>query len=88
VNVDATTFADIMLLGVPKGWRAYATRGYTDRLDFTVAEYELACNHAETDDILFLLYGGGKACQALAQEREWVWVPEHMNVKRGGVVDG
>ena len=88
VNMDTTTFGDIMLLGVPEGGRAYATRGYTDRLEFTVAEYEMARERAGTEDILFLLYGGGKACKALALEQGWIYVSEHMDMKRGGMVGG
>jgi len=86
MNVDFSTFGDIALLGVPEGWKAYATRGYTERRDYTILEYEAACEHAGTDSILFLLYGGGKKCQELAQERGWIWIPEHMDVKRGGKV--
>lgn len=86
MNVDTTTFGDIMMLGVPAGWLAYATRGYSDRLEFTVAEYDLACERAGTDGILFLLYGGGRACGELARERGWAWISEHMDQKRGGVV--
>lgn len=86
VNVDVEWFGDIMLLGVPRGWRAYATRGYTSRMAKTVGEYKLACDHAGTDDVLFLVYGGGKAVKLLAKQRGWIWVPEHMDVKRGGNV--
>jgi hypothetical protein len=87
VNIDMATFADIALLGVPEGWKAYATRGYSDRMEFTIMEYEAAKAHAGCDP-LFLLYGGGKACQELAKERGWVYISEHMDQKRGGVVDG
>lgn len=85
MNVDVETFGDLMLLGVPAGWKAYATRGYTDRQQFTLMEYELARQRAD-GDALFLLYGGGKACQDLAREHGWVWISEHMDLKRGGVV--
>jgi len=87
MNVDTQTFADIMLLGVPKGWKAYATRGYSKRMEFTLAEYELAKAHAGCEP-LFLLYGGGAVCQELARERGWVYVSEHMDLKAGGVVEG
>ena len=87
VNIDMATFADIALLGVPEGWKAYATRGYSDRIGFTIMEYEAAKTHAGCEP-LFLLYGGGKACQELAKERGWVYISEHMDQKRGGVVDG
>ncbi len=85
MNVDTTTFGDVMLLGVPEGWKAYATRGYSERMDFTVLEYELAKQHAGVEP-LFLVYGGGMAVKALAQDRGWVWISEHMDQKHGGEV--
>jgi len=88
MNVDATTFSDIMLLGVPRGWGAYATRGYSERQEFTLAEYALACEWAGRSDIVFLLYGGGVECKALAQAQGWVWISEHMDRKQAGVVSG
>ena len=86
LNVDVVTFGDIMLLGVPKGWKAYVSRGYTDRLAFTRMEHELACEHAGTASILFLLYGGGKKCKELAHELGLVWIPEHMDTLRDGIL--
>lgn len=76
--------ADINLMGVPQGWRAYATRGYADRMDATEREFERACERAGSDDVLFLVYGGGKAVMELCQRRAWVHIDEHMNrAKRG-----
>ncbi|MDY7078645.1 MAG: DUF4417 domain-containing protein [Chloroflexota bacterium] len=86
MNIDMSTFGSIGLLGVPSGWLAYATRGYNARIDYTILEYQAACVHAGTDAILFLLYGGGEACQELAQEQGWVWISEHMDKKQGGIV--
>lgn len=74
---------DLNMLGVPQGWRAYATRGYTDRQEQTVQEWQLACERAGTEDILFLVYGGGKAVKQLAGERGWVWVVEDMSRAKG-----
>lgn len=87
MNVDAEVYGDLMLLGVPEGWKAYATRGYSDRQQFTLMEYELAREHAGGEP-LFMLYGGGEACEALARDHGWVWISEHMDQKRGGVVSG
>jgi hypothetical protein len=87
LNVTARC-REMNLWGVPAGWRAYATRGYSEQLEAADAEFAIAREHAGTDDVLFLYYGGGKACERHAQERGWVYVPEHMNVKAGGVVDG
>jgi len=76
-------FYDLNMLGIPKGWKAWATRGYTDGLDLTVQEYEMACERAETSSITFLVYGGGKAVGEWAKERGWVWIAEQEDAKRG-----
>lgn len=78
----AENHADVNLLGVPKGWKAWATRGYTERLDATVREYERAVAHAGTEDILFFVYGGGKAVKQLCQERGWTWLMEQRDAAK------
>jgi len=50
---------DLALLGVPKGWRAYATRGFEARPNDVVREYLLAAKHAGGNPLL-LVYGGGR----------------------------
>jgi Domain of unknown function (DUF4417)/ParB-like nuclease domain len=72
----AEPHAEDNLLGVPAGWKAYATRGYTVRLEATEREYKRAQARAGTDNILFLVYGGGMQVKARAKERGWIWVPE------------
>lgn len=75
----ATNHAEINRLGIPHGWRAFATRGYTDRLDATRAEYELACEIAGDASPLFLVYGGGKAVKAECMANGWLWMAEDMD---------
>jgi len=73
-------FYDLNMLGIPQGWRAWATRGYENRWESTVAEYEMACERAGDDNILFVVYGGSqKVVQARCQERSWLWVQEEMD---------
>lgn len=71
------------LLGVPDGWRAYSTRGYEETRDLTEAEFDLACKKAGTEDILFVVYGGGSAVQEKCLRRGWRWFPERMNSFEG-----
>lgn len=54
-------FLDLNLLGVPDGWRTYATHGYNDRIVELDAEYKAAKKKAGTKNITFLVYGGGRA---------------------------
>lgn len=78
-------YADLTFLGVPKEWRAYITRGYTERMAATIVEYEAACEHHGNSDILFTVYGGGKAVKALCAERGWVWLPEERDIVKGRI---
>ena len=48
------------MLGVPAGWKTYATHGYNDRIDDLEMEVDLAVEIAGTESITFLVYGGGK----------------------------
>jgi len=66
-------------LGVPKGWRAYATRGYENHLESLDDEYCIACNHAEradSEDILFMVYGGGDKVKKFCLQRGYRWYAE------------
>lgn len=55
------------MLGVPMGWRAFATRGYSDRLANLSYEYDIACSWAKGEEPLFVIYGGGIECRRFAQ---------------------
>jgi len=78
----APKFRAYNLLGVPIGWGAYATRGYTDRLDQLEAEYNLAKTHASGNPLLFIVYGGGKLVKQYCAERAWLWFDEYSNTRR------
>ena len=80
-NVHPDFYAD-NLLGVPWGWKAYATRGYVDRINDTIREFELACQRAETNDLLFVVYGGGQEVKKTAQDYGWTWFAEQSDVVR------
>jgi len=75
----APKFYDLNWLGVPEGWAAYGTRGYTERLDWTAKEYEMACEHAGTDSILFVVYGGGPQIEEACKANGWLWMIETMD---------
>ncbi len=72
-------FYDLNFYGVPKGWKAYATRGYSERITQTDLEYDKACERAGTSSILFVVYGGGKAVKAHCQQKGYLWFDEVMN---------
>lgn len=72
------------MLGVPAGWRAYATRWRESDCDEIPDQYELAREHADSNDILFLVIGGRTRACELCMDRGWLWVKEHA----GSVNDG
>ena len=71
------------MLGVPKGWSAYATRGYTRFIDDLDSQYDRAAAHAGKAP-LFVVYGGGNEVEARCKERGWLWIMEVMTAKRSG----
>lgn len=58
LNVSET-HAALNLLGVPRGWQAYATRGYSERLADLEREHALAVSWGAGSATL-LVYGGGR----------------------------
>ena len=81
-------YKDLNLIGVPFGWTAFATRGYTAKLGETIDEWKKACTIAGTDDILFVVYGGGHAVRKMCQRHRWVWIPERADQVRKQINNG
>jgi hypothetical protein len=75
------------LLGVPKGWTAYASRAHANNPDSLLIEWQVAKQHAAPNDPLFMVVGGGARVKALAAEHGWVWVPEHLQIVHGAKDD-
>lgn len=59
---------DLNLLGVPRGWKAYSTRGYDKAVESLASELNLAKAHAGTDGVVFLVVGGGKQVDQWCRE--------------------
>ena len=78
-----TEFAKFALLGVPKGWRAYSTRGYDKRLESLELTVDVCKSHRGGDDILMLVYGGGKLVRSYCAQNGLIYIPEDADVKRG-----
>jgi len=76
-------YAQDNLLGVPRGWKSYWTRGSEEHLMTTLEEYELACMKAGGRSIIFVVYGGGNRVQTLARRMNWIWIPEQIAARVG-----
>ena len=77
VTVDlnvSRVYAQDNLLGVPVGWRSYASRGYKERAYDLEWEYNLAKEHAQSDSILFVVYGGNRVSKEFAYKNGCVWI--------------
>jgi hypothetical protein len=87
LNVEPE-FDDLSLLGVPRGWRAYATRwleSYGER-DIPT-QYERAKQHAGTD-ILFLVIGGRVDAASMCEYYGWSHLVEHAAIATNWSVPG
>lgn len=73
----APQWEEINLLGVPLGYRAYAThfQRYMN-LDMLIHQAEIAECHAGTSNILFMVYGHNESVKALCMKQGWIYVPE------------
>ena len=82
----ADEHADLNLLGVPKGWRTFATRGYTRFVDTLPDAYATAARYAAPAAPLFMVYGGGKAVKEACLSQGWLWVPEERDEINGAKI--
>ena len=55
----ARPYQHMNMLGIPDGWKTYATHGYNERIEDLELELDLAEQKAGTKSITFLVYGGG-----------------------------
>lgn len=78
----APRHAEDNLLGVPRGWRAYATRGSSRSVADLLAEVEVAEDHAD-GRINLVVYGGAQPIRDACRYQDWLWMPEESDVVRG-----
>ena len=74
--------AELNMIGVPKGWRAYATSAADNAVDDLKRHAEVAFRRAGSEDILFLVYGGGPLVRQLCADHNWVNVQDARNAAR------
>lgn len=74
-------FYRLNMLGVPRGWRAFATRGYSDRLNNLAFEYSIAQDWAGGKP-LFVIYGGGEVCRRFAQQHGCIYINPVVTTKK------
>lgn len=79
----AQKFIKLNLIGVPKGWRSFCTRGYSDRLPALELEYRIAEASASISGRkpLFVVYGGGAVCRDFCKEVGAVYITPNIVLK-------
>lgn len=79
----ADRHAELNMMGVPHGWKAYATNCNMRRLELVEEKYRFATDYAGTKDILFVVFAGGKEAEKMARANGWIWYPGYTNKNRG-----
>lgn len=63
-------------LGIPKGYNAFFTRGYGERLEYLISEIEIAKQISGVDKPNIIVYGGGQKIKKHCQENEILYVEQ------------
>jgi len=72
---------DINLLGLPLGWKAYATRiEKNSSLQSIMDQASLAESQAGTDAIRFVVYGHRQEMEDLCKKEGWIYVDEQSSI--------
>lgn len=85
VDLNLGAHDDLSLLGVPKGWGAYATRCHADGEDNAEKakrHYKMAAKHCGGKPHLFAVFGGGRAMKDLCSKEGWTWIMEDAQAHR------
>lgn len=70
----APKFYKCNLIGVPKGWASFCTRGYADRIAQLEFEYNMALQVADGNPLTFVVYGGGEEVKYWCSEHQCIYV--------------
>lgn len=78
----AQKFIKLNLLGIPLGYNAFCTRGYSDRIAALEIEYEIAKSISGREQPLFVCYGGGRICREFCKRVGAIYVTPIVTVKQ------
>ena len=74
----APRYRKYALLGIPKGWKAYASYSFGSHgIEKVIEEAALAKEHAGSDDILLWVICGTEEDLEICKEEGWIGVPSH-----------
>ncbi len=69
-------FAEYNLLGVPDGWNAFATRGYSERTNYLLQEIEIAKKVSGKENPFMLVYGGGMKIREIVAKHNLIYIEQ------------
>lgn len=75
-------YREYNLLGVPDGYNAFATRGYSDNIPSLDIELDIARRVSGCDTPNMLVYGGGKKAQEFCQKYGLIYCESIMATRR------
>lgn len=73
IYINLNVVNDTTMLGVPKGWKAYAVSGALG-IGAVMGARRVAQLHSDLYDPLLLVYGGGESIEMYCRTIEAVWV--------------
>lgn len=77
----APKFYKLNLVGVPQGYGAFCTRGYSDRVNHLEFELEIAKFVASGNPLTFVVYGGGAIIRNFCKEHGLVYITPVIAIK-------
>lgn len=77
----ASKFRDYNRMGIPKGYNAFATRGYSDRIEYLKQEIEIAREISGKNIPNMIVYGGGAKIKEICAEFQIIYVEQFMQNK-------
>lgn len=77
----AVKFMAMNLFGVPKGYGAFCTRGYSDRLPALEYEYMVAERVADGNLLTFMVYGGGEVVKEWCCAHNCIYITPIIAIK-------
>ena len=75
-------FQEYNRLGIPDGYNAFFTRGYSDRLSHLEEELEIAKQISGLDSPNLIIYGGGAKVHEFCAAHNLVYVEQYMQEKK------
>lgn len=76
-------FREYNKMGIPKGYNAFFTRGYADRVEYLKIELEVAREISGLQTPNLLVYGGGDEIRKFCTENSLVYIEQFINDKKG-----